>query len=829
MTPPQEMLGKTISHYRILGILGHGGMGIVYRAEDIRLGRTVAVKFVPPALATDRIAIERFQREARAASTLDHPNICTIHDIGEFDGSPFLVMECLEGRDLAKRIAAGPVDFEEIIEIAIQIGDGLDAAHAKGIVHRDIKPANIFLTTRNHIKMMDFGLAKVVAGRSIGDSQAATTALDDVFTSPGSSVGTVAYMSPEQARGEELDSRTDLFSFGVILYELATGVSPFRGNTSALTFLGILQHGPVPPSHLRPGLPTELERIILKALEKRRDLRYQTAAEIRADLRRLRRDTEVRESSPVPSMKSIAPAAEPVAATKIAQEPAAAPRPPSSAEYIATGMKRYRRLLLVIAAALLLVLGAASWYMFFREHPFDSLAVLPFTNVAADPNSEYLSDGITESIINNLSQLPKLSVRSFSSVVRYKNKTFNPDEAGTELKVRAVLTGRLVRRGNDLLISTELVDVRGNRQLWGRQYTVTADKLLATQEQISRLISENLRLQLSGADIQRMNRHTTQDTEAYQAYLQGRFQWNKRTLEGLQSSIDYFQQAIQKDAGYALAYAGQADAYALLADFNVLPTREVMPKVRAAAARAIELDDKLSEAHTSLAWARFHDWDWSEAEKEFKRAVSLNPAYPTAHVWYGDFLTALGRADEALSELNLAAESSALSPVVGLALASRLYYTRQYVKAIEQSQRTLAVEPAFVPAHLLLGRALLQNGQVPQGGTELQKALELSQGDTNELAAVGYGHAIARRTAEARKIMAELKARSQQTYVQPIAIAIIYLGLGDKEAAFDWLARAYEDRSAGLVYLKVDPVFESLSSDRRFLELARRIGFSNSN
>jgi len=482
-----------------------------------------------------------------------------------------------------------------------------------------------------------------------------------------------------------------------------------------------------------------------------------------------------------------------------------------------------------IGLALLLAIGAASWYLFFRERPLDSLAVLPFTNVAADPGSEYLSDGITESIINDLSQLPTLSVRSFSSVVRFKNKTVSPDEAGNELKVRAVLTGRLVRRGNDLLISTELVDVRRNRQLWGRQYTVTADKLLATQEQISRQISENLRLQLSGADIQRMNRHTTQDNEAYQSYLQGRFQWNKRTLEGLQSSIDYFQQAIQKDAAYALAYAGQADAYALLADFNVLPTREVMPKVRTAAARALELDDNLSEAHTSLGWARFHDWDWAEAEKEFTRAISLNPANPTAHVWYGDFLTALGRADEALPQLNLAAASNALSPVVSLALASQLYYTRQYAKAIEQSQKTLALEPTFVPAQLLLGRALLQNGQIPEGSAALQKALELSQGDTNELAALGYGHAIARRSAEARKIVAELKSRSQQTYVQPIAMAKIYVGLGEKDAVFDWLARAYEDRSAGLVYLKVDPVFEPVSSDGRFLELARKIGFPAAN
>jgi tetratricopeptide (TPR) repeat protein len=400
----------------------------------------------------------------------------------------------------------------------------------------------------------------------------------------------------------------------------------------------------------------------------------------------------------------------------------------------------------------------------------------------------------------------------------------SPDEAGHQLKVSAVLTGRLVRRGDDFAISTELVDVEGNRQLWGSQYTVKASDLLATQEQISREISEKLRLQVSGAEMQRVTKHTTEDTEAYQAYLQGRFQWNKRTLEGLQASIDYFQQAIQKDPRYALAYAGQADAYALLADFNVLPTREVMPKVRVAAAKAIELDDNLAEAHTSLAWARFHDWDWTGAEKEFKRAVALNASYPTAHLWYGDFLSAMGRFDEALAELNRAAETNPLSPVIGLGLASRLYYSHQYAAAADQAQKTLAMEPAFAPAHVLLGRVQLQKGQSPAALAELRKALDLSEGDTNELALLGYGEAVAHQTGEAKKILEQLKERSQQTYVQPMAMAMIHTGLGNRNEAFDWLGRAFEDRSAGLVYLRVDPVFEPIATDPRFAELIRRVG-----
>lgn len=488
------------------------------------------------------------------------------------------------------------------------------------------------------------------------------------------------------------------------------------------------------------------------------------------------------------------------------------------------GIRRNR--MLVVALLGLAAIGAAAvLYFAFRDRPLDSLAVLPFTNVGNDPGTEYLSDGITESIINNLSGLPKLAVRSFSSTERYKGKSVSPDEAGKQLKVRAVLTGRMVRRGDDLSISTELVDVDHNRQLWGSQYSVKAAELLAMQEQISKEISEKLQLQLSGAEMHRMmTRHSTEDAEAYQLYLQGRFQWNKRTLEGLQASLEYFQQAIQKDPRYPLAYAGQADAYASLADFNVLPTREVMPKVRSAAAKAIELDDSLAEAHTSLAWARFHDWDWDGTEKEFRRAISLNASYPTAHVWYADFLSSMGRFDEAEAELRRASEANPLSPVINAAMATRLYYARQYAAAVEQCQKTLAMEPSFVPAHLLLGRAELLNGDLTQAAAELKKALELSEGDTNELAAVGYGYAVAHQAAEARSVLGDLKERAKQTYVQPMALAMIHLGLGEQNATFDALGKAFDDRSAGLVYLKVEPAFDPIRSDARFGELLGKIG-----
>jgi serine/threonine protein kinase/tetratricopeptide (TPR) repeat protein len=818
------VIGKTVSHYKILSALGKGGMGVVYRAEDIRLGRTVALKFVPESLANDRAALERFQREARAVSALNHPNICTLHDIDESDGRPFLVMECLEGQTLRDRIAKG-LTMEEVVDIAIQVIDAVDTAHSRGIVHRDIKPANIFLTNRGQVKMLDFGLAKIVgtAGTVSEASQMATAALDELMTSPGSTVGTVAYMSPEQARAEDLDVRTDLFSFGVVLYEMVTGAVPFSENSVAMTYMAILQNTPVPPSRLRPEASGEMERIIGKALEKNRDLRYQSASDLRADLKRLRRDSGSDRMGSLISqtLPSVAPA--PPERSSSVRQTAAVPAAETSAPARKPPSAMARR---TIAAAAL-VAATAGWYFFLREKPLDTLAVLPFVNVGGDQSTEYLSDGITESIINNLSQLPQLSVRSFSAVAHFRDKEVDPQASGNELKVRAVLTGRLVRRGDEYSVSAELVDVRGNRQIWGSQYTRKMDDILSMQEQISREISEKLRLQLTGADKQRLTRRQTVDPAAYQLYLQGRYQWNKRTLDGLQQSIDYFQQALAKDPQYAQAFAGQADAYALLADFNVLPAREVLPKVKSAAAKALQLDDTLAEAHTSLAWAQFHDLDWAGAEREFKRAIELNAGYPSAHSWYGELLMAQGHSDRAQEEMTRAYQLDPLSPVLSLALGYRFYYARQYAQAIEQCQKVLSMDASFVPAHVYLGRSYQQKPSLPEALAEFKKALQISEGDTNELAALGQAYAVAHQESEARKILDQLKERSQQTYVQPMWIAVIHVGLGEKDQAFDWMQKAYDDRSAWLVYLKVDPLFDPVRNDPRFADLLRRVGLTN--
>lgn len=828
------MVGTSVLHYRIVSKLGSGGMGVVYKAEDTRLGRTVALKFIPEDLASNPAALDRFQREARAVSALNHPNICTLFDANEAEGRPFLVMEYLIGQTLGDRISVGPLKIDDILEYAIQIADALATAHSAGVVHRDIKPANIFVTTRG-IKIMDFGLAKVAVATGQASSMP-TAVTGDLITSPGATMGTVAYMSPEQACGEELDNRTDLFSFGVVLYQMCTGVCPFQGNTTALTFNAILNLDPNSPLQLRHDLPVEMERIIFKSLEKKRDLRYQSAAEMRSDLKRLERDLGSGKSSsavssqaavraastPQLSSRSVAPAV-PSSTPPVSSPPSGQVVQASSAEYVVSQIKRRPRYLVLGIVGILIAIGAGTYFAL-REQPLDSVAVLPFANVGGDPNSEYLTDGISESIINTLSQLPRLSVRSFSSVSRYKNKDVDPQTAGKELKVAAVITGRLVHHGSNVSVNTELIDVRHDRQLWGYRSEQTVENMLAVQEQIAREVSDRLRLQLTGAEKEKLNRHTTEDAAAYQLYLQGRYQWNKRTLEGMQQSIDFFQQAIQKDPRYALAHAGLADAYALLAD-NVLSAKEVMPRVASSAAKALDLDDSLAEAHTSLAWAKFvNNWDWAGAEREFKRAISLNVNYPTAHNWYGEFLMVQGRGDEALAQFNRARELNAESAVIKTALGSFFYYTGKYDQAVEQLQKTLAADPGFIPAHLYLARTYEQQQSLPEALREFQKALEVSGEGTEELASLGQYYAVAHRAADARKIVDDLKQRSQQTYVQPMWIAAIFAGLGDKNQAFDWLQKAFDDRSVALVYLKINPLFNNLHSDSRYGELVRRIG-----
>jgi eukaryotic-like serine/threonine-protein kinase len=782
-------IGQTVSHYRIVEKIGGGGMGVVYRAEDTSLGRYVALKFLPADSLDSPAARERFLREARAAAALNHSNICTVHEIGVHEGQHFIAMELLEGQTLRQRIGRGRFKTDELVDVAIQITDALDAAHTKGIIHRDIKPANILITQSGQAKVLDFGLAKLPAVRQrVGEATAST---EDFVTSPGSALGTVAYMSPEQARGEELDARSDLFSFGVVLYEMATGQQAFSGSTSAVIFEAILNKEPTSPVRLNPELPDELGRIINKALEKDRQLRFQSASDLRADLKRLKRQSD---SGRMPAVS-----------TEVSQKKAGRRWP----------------LYAALAAVLIAVAGMSAYLLFERAEPIDSIAVLPFVNVGGDSETEYLSDGITEALINSLTQLPDLRVVPRSLVFQYKGSKMDVQKAAKDLNARAILTGR-VDAGS---IQAELVDIAKVSQLWGERYDLRRTNELAVQDDIKKKVAQKLRLRLTAAEQGALNKQYTTNNEAHRLYLMGRYHWNKRTWAGFEKGIDCFQQAIEKDPGYAHAYAGLANCYSGLAGYMKFPTTETFPRAKAAVARALELDPRLAEAYASLGYVAYsYDWDWEGSEKAFKQAIELNPEDATAHHWYAEYLALVRRFDEAIAEKEKALELDPLSPIIRVCFAYPYLLSHRFDAAIEILQKSIDLEPNFWFSYHWLGHAYFGKHMYEDAIQAFQKMSDLS-GQFQINGALCAAYAQANRRAEALKMLQQLSEMKRKQYVSPFEFVFAYIGLNDNDRALKFLQESYETRDHYMPYIATLPFLDPLRSDPRFQEIMHKMNF----
>ncbi len=738
------MMDKTISHYKILAKLGGGGMGVVYKAEDTKLKRTVALKFLPPDLTRDDEAKQRFINEAQAASALDHNNICTIHEIDEAeDGQIFICMAYYEGETLKKRVTSDQLSVNSVIDIAIQIAQGLAKAHEHGITHRDIKPANVMITKDGVVKIVDFGLAKL-AGQ-------------ERLTKSGMTLGTVAYMSPEQARGEDVDHRTDIWALGVVIYEMITGQLPFRGEYEQAVVYSILNEEPKPITDWRNDVPMELERVVSKALAKVPDQRYQRMDEVLTAIRSLSKKLE----------SGQAPAPEATQA---------------------------------------------------------SIAVLAFTDMSGQKDQEYFCDGMAEELINALTQVKGLRVVSRTSAFQFKGKTEDIRKIGEKLNVDTVLEGSVRKAGDRLRITAQLINVVDGFHLWSEKYDRKMEDVFAIQDEIARTIVNTLKIKLVGETEVPLIKRYTQNLEAYNLYLKGRYFWNKRHEGGMQQAMECFKQAIEKEPTYALAYAGLADCFFLLGWYTYLPPNEAYPKVKALAQRALEIDGLLAEAYAPLGFVKFvYDWDWLHAEQDFKRAIELNPSYAIARWWYSFCLMMMGRTEESLAEIKQAQELDPLSLVINSSVGWMFHFARQYDQALEQCLKTVAMEPNFGVAHIHVGWIYEQKSRYDEAIAAFQKAVSLlGGGPFNYLLAHAY--ALSGKTDEAQKILQEMNELSKQRYVSSYYMAAVYVALTDKDQAFTWLEKAYEERDGWIVCLNVDPKFDSLHSDPRFTALLEKVG-----
>lgn len=785
-TPVKELTTGSIfaGRYQVIEELGKGGMGRVYKVFDTKIKEKVALKLIKPEVASDKETIERFNNELRLARRIRHKNVCGMFDIGEVKGAHFITMEYVHGEDLKSmiRMAAG-LSVGAVLSIGKQVCDGLAEAHSLGVVHRDLKPQNIMIDKGGNAKIMDFGIARSIREKGI--------------TGPSVMIGTPEYMSPEQAEAKEVDHRSDIYSLGIILYEMATGRVPFEGET-ALS-IAMKHKGEIPknPKQFNPNIPDDLSGVILKCLEKDRAKRYQTAAEVRSELEKIEKG--------IPTTERVVPERKTLTSREI------------------TVKFSLKKILIpgLIIAALVIAVVIIIWRVIPQKAATPaksarhSIAVLPFEDLSPTKDHEYLCDGIAETLINSLSNIKDLWIPARASSFSFKGRNLGIRQIGQQLGVDNLLEASVQVIGNRLRITPKIINVNDGSQIWSNQYDRQMEDVFAIQDEIAREIVKALKITLLGEKKAPLIKSYTDNSEAYQAYLKGRFYWNKRTAEGMRKSIEYFEQAIEKDSSFALAYVGLADAYITLGTWSVLPAKEAFPKAKEAAVRALEIDDSLGEAHNSLAAVKHgFDWDWKGAEKEHKRAIELSPSYPTAHQWYGEFLTLMGRFDEGLQEIKRAQTLDPLSLIINAVGGWFFYFARDYDKGIDQCKKTLEMDPDFLPAHGYLMMNYLGKGMY-------QEALREAQ-TTNNLGAVAEIYAMMNRQEEARRLLAGILKHSQ---LFELEIADAYFRLGENEEGWKWLEKAYDERSYYMTWLKVDPLFDNIRSDPRFQAMLKKVGF----
>jgi serine/threonine-protein kinase len=783
--------GKKIGNYQALAFLGKGGMGEVYLANDLKLRRKVALKFLSQQFIQDPVRVKMFKREARAASALNHPNIITIFDFGQFEGAHFIVSEYVEGQTMRQRMKTSVMPLREAMEVAVQTASALAAAHEAGVVHRDIKPENVMVRRDGYVKILDFGLAKLTEPPATNRSDLPSDTKRTAYSLPGAVIGTASYMSPEQARGEVVDSRSDIFSLGVLIYEMAAGKTPFTGATAIEVLAAILEREPLPLTQCGRQIPAELERIVAKALRKDREKRYQTVCDMLLDLESLKQQLNLKNVSIATRWRS--------------------------------GKKTVFLRSIVALLAVLAIIGAIFFSNLFRPSKVRTLAVLPFKSLNFGADNEYLGQEMTDTLITRLGNLNQLRVRPTSAIQRYANSTRSSLDSGRELQVDAVLEGRIQKMGERVRVRVNLLRVADGQQLWGVEFERSGADLFAVQDAISEEVAAALKLELTSEEKERLVKRYTDNSEAYQLYLRGHYFWDRRSAADLQKARDYFEQAIALDPQYALAYAGLADCWLLLGGYDFLAPKEAIPQARTAAERALALDPTLAEAHTTLAMiAQNYDHDWAKAESAYLKALSLKPNYATAQAWYGEFIAWRGRAEAGFARLQQALALDPLALVFNKDAGVILYLMRRYDQAVEQLKKTLELDPNFIEVHHWLAMTYMQQGRYKEAIAECQEVWRLGQ-DTRSLAVTGRIHALRGRKDEAKRILGQLRKLSRRGHVQPLRFAFIYEALGEREQVFAWLEKEYQEQGVGLVGLKMDPIWDSLRADPRFTDLVRRM------